>query len=175
MLVSLLFRSLKALSDKRWVAEDVAAFVRREDLFPIQSQRVGGMDVRGFLQRQPGIPAAKRIRKPHVHLVIHQPQRHLRNAHGPFADLDAVELMHVHPRQIAHVEFLFLILVERQQHFGLQRAEFAVGDDKEVAATARGVEKGQLTEAVVKVLQAFGASGGAVSLTGIEFGAGNAF
>ena len=39
------------------------------------------------------------------------------------------------------------------QHFQLQHAQFAVGDDEEVAAAAGGVEKGQRAQLLVELEQ----------------------
>jgi hypothetical protein len=41
-----------------------------------------------------------------VHLVVHQPQRHLGDLGREFLDLDAVELVHVQADQLVHVQHL---------------------------------------------------------------------
>ena len=54
------------------------------------------MDVRGFLQRQPLVKLAEGFGHFQVHLVVHQPERDLGDARRPFADFDAVKLIHIH-------------------------------------------------------------------------------
>ena len=58
-----------------------------------------------------------------------------------------------------------------QQDFEFQLAQFAVGDDEEVAAAAGGIEEAELGQLVVELVQARGAAGGAVGLDGLELGA----
>ena len=44
---------------------------------------------------------AEGLRQANVHLVVHQPHRHFGDPRRPFADLDAVESVHVHQRQVS--------------------------------------------------------------------------
>ena len=64
-----------------------------------------------------------------------------------------------------------LAALKFNEHFEFQRAEFAVGDDKEVAAAAGRVEEAELGQLVLKFGEARGAARGAVGFDALEFGA----
>ena len=141
-------------SDKRRIAQHIAALFGREDFFPIHAQGVGLVDVGGLLEWQAAVELAEGFGEPDVHLVVHQPEGHLGDAGGPFGNLDAVELVHVHLRELVHVQRqLALGAVEDLQDFQFQQAQLAIGDDEEVAAAAGGVEEAQAGEALVEAAQ----------------------
>ena len=87
------------LADKRRIAENVAAFARRQDFFPVEPERVAAMDVRGFFERQALVKLAEGFGHFQVHLVVHQPERDFGNPRRPFANFNAVKLVHIHLRQ----------------------------------------------------------------------------
>ncbi len=66
--------------------------------------------------------------------------------------------------------FAELVAVDFQEDFEFELAQFAVGDDEEVAAAAGGVEEGELAEFVVEGLEAGEAAGGFIGTGGIELG-----
>ena len=109
---------------------------------------------------------AERLRESDVGLVVGQPQRDLGDAGGEFLDLDAVELVDVELGKPVHVveRHFALAAAKLYQDFEFQLAEFAVGEDEEVAAAAGGIEETELGQLVVKLLQSRGAAGGAVGL-----------
>src|SRR5437879_6561804 len=96
MLVRFLFCGLKTLTDKRWIAEDVAAKFRQQNLPPINTKGVSANDGGSFLERKAYKVLPECFGQPNVHLVVHQPHRNLGDASGPFTDLDAVECIYVH-------------------------------------------------------------------------------
>ena len=83
--------------------------------------------------------------------MVHQPHGHLRDAGGPFADLDAVEGVHVHQQEPLDVQNP--LNLQRQEHLDLQQAQFAVGDDEEIAAAAGGVQEAELADLLVEAPQ----------------------
>ena len=101
------------------------------------------MDVRGFFERQALVKLAEGFGHFQIHLVVHQPERDFGNARRPFANFNAVKLVHVHLRQpVDFVQRQFRLLAEKfLERFEFKLAQFAVGDDEEVAAAAGGIEK----------------------------------
>ena len=87
-------------------------------------------DVRRGLQRNAREVQAELLAGQHVHLVVHQPQRHLRDLGRELLDLDAVELVHIDQQALVDVEQLLAVLVGGAQHFQFKQAQFAVGDDE---------------------------------------------
>jgi hypothetical protein len=86
-----------------------------------------------------------------------------------FVDFDAVELAHAQTRQGGDVEQAARLAAFAEQQFDdfvFEAAQFAVGNDQEVAAAAGGVEKGERGQFVVQRLQA-----GLAVAGGGEFGA----
>ena len=108
-------------------------------------------DVRGGAQREALEGLEEEFAGLRVHLVIHEPEGDLGDAHGPFADLDAVELIDIDGGEPG------LAAADGEQfaeHLGLQRAQFAVGEDEEIAAAAGGVEELEVAELFVETLHA---------------------
>ena len=138
----------------------------RQDFFPVEPQRIAADDRGRFLQRQAHEILAEGFREPNVHLVVHQPHRHFGDSRRPFADLDAVEGVHVDERKMLDVEFPLRAGVEQLEDFDFQQSQFAIGDDEEVAAAARRVEEAELRELLVEAPQF-----GFVALDALEFGA----
>ena len=91
---------------------------------------------------------------PQVHLVVHQPHRHLRDLRRELLDLDAVELVYVDEHMILHPHQHRLLGGELAlQHRKLQRAQFAVGNHQEIAAAAGRVEELQGGQLAVQLRQ----------------------
>ena len=82
--------------------------------------------------------------------MVHHPQRGFGDAGGKLLNLDPVELVNVDPRQGRGVKLALAFGVQLQQQFQFQRAKLAVGDDKEVAATAGRVEEGKAGQFVME-------------------------
>ncbi len=64
-----------------------------------QSRSQAGIAVNNFcafIEGQPHHRLAERFAHFLVHLVIDEPHRDLRDARGPFFDLDSVHLIHIH-------------------------------------------------------------------------------
>ncbi len=80
-------------------------------------------------------------------------QSHLGDLGRELADLDAVELVHVHLDERLHREQLLARVARGAQHLQLQQAQLAVGDDQEVAAAAGRVEEGEQAQSLVEVEQ----------------------
>ena len=71
-------------------------------------------DVRRGHQRDAREVVAELLGDPHVHLVVDQPQRHLRDLRRELLDLDAVELVDVDADQLLDVDQLCRSRVQRQ-------------------------------------------------------------
>ena len=135
---------LEFSADKRRIAEDVAALVRRKDFLPVETERVAANDRRGFLEREAHEVLAEGFREANVHLVVHQPHGHFGDARRPLADLDAVEGIHVHEGKALDVQLrLPRIGIKQLENFDFQRPQFAVGNDEKIAAAARRVQKAE--------------------------------
>ena len=87
--------ALVLLAPKRRIAEDVAQFLRLHDLAPVALQGVAVNDGRRFFEGQADEVISEFLGHPHVHLVVHQPKRGLRDLGRKFLDLDAEKLVHV--------------------------------------------------------------------------------
>ncbi|OQC59302.1 MAG: hypothetical protein BWX54_00677 [Verrucomicrobia bacterium ADurb.Bin018] len=105
-----------------------------------------------------------------VHEVVHEPHGDFGDAGGPFVNFDAVELVDVHAGEVGNVHDALGIAVEGGEDVVFDGADFAVGNDEEVAAAAGGVEEGQAGQFVVQALEggAVGAGFGALGLEVIE-------
>ena len=140
--VLLLIRVLFFLPNERRIPEDVIQLLCIHDVVPIDPQRVVIDDRRRLLQRQPHHVLAELLGHAQVHLVVHQPHRHLRDLGGELLDLDAVELVHVQQHVVLHMGKHRLLGGELAlEDFKLQQPQFAIGDDEEVAAAAGGVQE----------------------------------
>ncbi len=84
--------------------------------------------------------------QPVVHDVIHHPQRGLGDPRRERADLDTVELVGSDQRQAPDVNHVLARRARPRtqlpQHLNLKQLQLAVGDDKEVPATAGRVKEG---------------------------------
>ena len=89
-------------------------------------------------------------------MMVGQPQRDFGDSRREFLNLDAVELVDVELGQPVHVveRHFVLLAVKLQQDFEFQLAQFAVGENEEIAATAGGIEKAEFGQFLVKLLQA---------------------
>ena len=89
-----------------------------------------------------------------VHDVVHHPHRDFGNARREFADLDAVELVDIDLRESGDVEdALLLARIKLAQDIDFELAQFAIGDDEEVAAAAGGIEEGEAGQLFVQGLK----------------------
>ena len=86
--------------------------------------------------------------------MVGQPQGHLRNLRGEFFYFYAVKLVYVDGGEGVHVQHLLAAAVGGAQNLDFELAQFAVGNDKKVAAATGGVKKGQRAQAFVKFKQA---------------------
>jgi len=118
---------------------------------------------RGF-QRNAGIGFAERLRQAHVHDVIHHPHRDFCDARGKFLDLDAVELIDIDLGVEINVGDA-LLRMQFLQHRRFKLAQFAIGDDKKIAAAAGGIEEGQAAELFMRENSAFNSSMNSGSIT----------
>jgi hypothetical protein len=90
-------------------------------------------------------------------LVIHQPKRGLRDLGWEFFNLYPEKLIHV----AQDVELRYVerscprLAVERAQNVQFQQAQFAVGDDEEVAAPASWIEEFQFGESLMELGKLF--------------------
>ena len=110
--------------------------------------------------------------QPVVHDVVHHPECGRGDAGRKFADLDAVKLILVDHR--LHLELQLggvRARRHRPQHFDFQRAQLSVGDDEEVATTARRVEQAQRAKSVPKLPQISHAAAVPAFLKVLEFSA----
>jgi hypothetical protein len=89
--------------------------------------------------------------------MVHQPHGHFRYASGKFLHFDAVELIDCHARQQRGIDLLVAIL--RLQALQFQPSDFAIRDDKEVAAAASWIEEIEAGELFLKLRQFPVASG----------------
>ena len=100
--------------------------------------------------------------------MVHHPQRGLRNAGRKLAELDAVELVHVHLREKPDVEHVLPgSAVNRADHLHFEQPQFPVGDDEEVAAAAGRVEESKPSQFLLEAPQVGKA---AAVLAGLEPG-----
>lgn len=104
-------------------------------------------DVGGCFQWDTNKGLAKLQAQPVVHHVIHHPQCGFRNAGRKLPQFDAVELIHVHLRQVRrplpHLPPVAVLVfgIERFQDLDFQQSQFPVGDDEKVAAATGGIKK----------------------------------
>ena len=110
---------------------------------------------RGFFERQALVKLAEGFGYFQIHLVVHQPEGDFGDARRPFANLNAVKLVHVHLREPGDfIQRHFRLLAENfLERFQFKLAQFTVGDDEEVAAAASGVEETEIAEFVMEFLQ----------------------
>lgn len=80
---------------KRRIPQHIAALARRQHVLPFEPQSIAIHDVRRGSQRDAREVQAELLAGQHVHLVVHEPQRDLRDLSREFLDFDAVELVHV--------------------------------------------------------------------------------
>ena len=135
-----LFRRLVFGPVEGRIAEDEGATPGIQHARPVRFQRVGREDAGGLLQRDAdeGLPELQA--QAVVHDVIHHPERRRRDPGRELAEFDPVELVHLHLRERRHIERL-PVPAQLAQQLDLQGAQFPVGDDEEVAATAGRVEE----------------------------------
>lgn len=125
-------------------------------------------DVGAGFERDTCKVSAKFFAHAQVHLVVHEPQRHLRDLGGKLFDLDAEELVHVDADEAVHVHITGAAAGELAgtQHVQLQLTQLAVADDEEVTATTGRIEKREQAQLLVKLEQLV-----AVALDLVELGA----
>ena len=136
---------------------------------PIFAQRVADRDVGGRAEGKDRGGLAEKALHLAIRLMVSEVQGSLRDPCRPFLDLDAEKVI-----QLDHDLSMFSPVVEEHrglelvvilagefqlpdthQDFGVQAAQFAVGDDQEVAAAAGGIHDPQLAELFTKVRQLF--------------------
>ena len=107
--------------------------------------------MRGVLDGDAGEVLAETVGDLHVAEVVHEPERDLGDFGGEGLDLDAVELRDADLAQIRNVEELAgVVPVQLLQHVHFEAAQFAVGDEEEVAASAGGVEERERRDLLVE-------------------------
>jgi hypothetical protein len=121
---------------------------RRQHLGPVQPQRVAMHDTRRGLQRDAREVLAELFADAQVHLVIDQPQRHLRDLRRELLDLDAVEPVDVQRDQPVHVEDALPACIGRAQHF--QRAAVVAAGLERVVQPAHALGSPQV-DAVLRL------------------------
>ncbi len=147
------------MTHKRRVAKDIAAPLGRQNGGPIGGKCISVVDMGGFFEGQARERLAEGGRKAHVHLVIHKPHRGLRNSFGKLRNFNAIELIHINFGQESHIQrgpaakVLAILGMEGLQHLNFQKAQFAVGQNEEVSAAARGVKKGPICQFIVELSQ----------------------
>ena len=153
------------LTDERRIAEDVIAFFRRQNFFPVEPERIACFNVRRFLERQAQELFTKMFGDFDVQLVVNEPHGNFRNARWPFLNLNAIKLVNIHAAQRLEVELEGgLGFIKFLEDFQFEQAQFAVSDDEEIAAAASGVEKGERAEFLMKFFHRLG-----VAARGFEF------
>ena len=164
--VGFLLKILLFFADEGRVAEDERALGSGEHVVPIHAQGVAVDDVRGGGEGQSVVKLEEEFAGLGVHLVVHQPEGDFGDAHRPFANLDAVELIDIDGGKnglVANGKKL-------AEGGGLEGAEFAVGEDEEVAATTGGIEKLEGADAFQKAFDARATPGGAVGEESLQVG-----
>lgn len=81
--------------------------------------------------------------------MVHHPHGRLGDAGGELVDLDAVELIDIDLGKGSGLQVQLARGIERLQHRDLEQAQFAIGDDQEVAAAAGRVEQVQACQLVL--------------------------
>ena len=138
---------------KRRVAQHIAAALRWQHIFPIERERIAVHHMRRAFERNACEVQAKLFAHAQVHLVVCQPQRHLRNLGRKFLDLDAVELVHVQADELVHIQHLLAVAVAGAQHFQFQQAQFAVADHQKISTPAGRVQKSEGAQLEVELRQ----------------------
>ena len=154
--VRLLLLCLMLASHKRRIAHDEATLLRRQRLGPIHPQRIAFDDGGAVRQRHAGPGLAQALGGHQIHLVIGDPQRHAGNVRRRRVNLDAVELIDLHPQQIAHVQqaaTLGGVAVQTVHQLDLQQTQLLEGHHQEIAAAAGRIEQPQPGEPVMQRLQ----------------------
>ena len=90
--------------------------------------------------------------------MVHHPESDFGDTGGELAQLDAVELVHIHAGENGG-NFVLLVAAQQLEHFDFQQAELAVGDYEKVSAAAGRIENLQGTELFVKSLDRLAATG----------------
>gem|GEM_PF-5116998 len=129
------------LAHKRRIAEDVVNLFGGDDIVPVHAQGVAADDPCGVDERQAAEVLAELFGDLHVHLVIGEPERHLRDLRGELFDLDAEELIDIHLHKLEDVEVLLPVLSHGAEDFEFELSQFAIGDDQKVPAPAGRVEE----------------------------------
>ena len=83
------------VSHKRRIAHDVTDLPGRHDGFPVNLQRIAADNRAADLQGDADKVKAELFRHQQIHLVIHQPQSHLRDLRGKLLNLDAEKLIDI--------------------------------------------------------------------------------
>ena len=171
--VGFLILILVVLPHKRRVPEHEHIFAGREHVAPVGAEGVGDADGRGGAEGEAAETLSEGLGEFEVALVVGEPEPDLGDAGRPFTDLDAVELIDIDLRQVADIEInLHLVLAiprDSGERLVFHPPHLAVGEDEEVAASARGIEEAQRAQFGLKILEALDAAGRAVGESGVEF------
>jgi hypothetical protein len=125
----------------------------RVALAPVALQGIAVNDSCRFFEGQADEVIPELLGDPHVHLVIHQPKRGLRDLGREFLNLYPEKLVNVaQDVELRHVERSCpRLAVERSQNVQFQQAQFAVSNDEEVAAPASRIEEFQFGEPLMEL------------------------
>lgn len=127
--------------DEWRIAHDVGTVFGGEDAVPVEGQGVAVDDGGAGFQGDANEEFSKRFRESHVDLVVGQPQGGFGDAHWEFFQFDSVKLVNVDAGNVADFEVEGeLLAMQGVENVEFEEAQFAVGDDKEVATAAGGVE-----------------------------------
>ena len=115
-------------------------------------------DVRAGFERNARKVQTKLLAHAQVHLVVHQPQRHLRNLRRKLLNLYPVKLIHIHANQTVDIHALLARIATQlmagAQHLQLQQAQLAVTDHQKIATATGRIKKRQAPQLLVELLQA---------------------
>ena len=135
-------------SPKRRIPQNIVQLLRLDHILPRCRQGIGAHDVRRVFERNGGNDQPEGLAQFYVHDVFHEPEGDAGHVHGKFLKLDAVKLLDGHAGEQVHIQPLEIRVADEffahgQQDAQLQLPQFPVGDDKEIAAAAGRVQKGQ--------------------------------
>ena len=112
-------------------------------------------NVRRFLQGQADKILAELLRHPQIHLMIGQPQCHLRDLRRKFCHFNPIKLIHIHQHNLTDIEKITAaVLVQFPQRRQFQQPQFPIGHHQKIAASTGRVQDPHRRQLPLKIQQA---------------------
>jgi hypothetical protein len=111
------------LPHKRRIAEDIIHVIDGNNIVPVHPQGIAAMDFCSMHKRQAAEILAELLRHQHIHLVVGEPEGHLRYL-GWNLQFDAVELIDVDLYELKDVEVLLTWYTRGAENFEFEQPQF---------------------------------------------------